>query len=169
MDVKTVITSQYLASLEMMKEVVTKCPDEVWRNRKPTNQFWHVVYHALFYTHLYLQPQEADFTPWSKHRRNLNAFEPPPWAPEEEVEPGEPFSQTEILDYLALCQQEVHAQLSNLDLEAASGFDWIPLNKLELQFYNIRHLQHHVGELSQRLWAEAGIESGWVGHSPKHQ
>jgi hypothetical protein len=139
----------------------------VWHDAAPSNQFWHIAYHALFYTHLYLQPQEADFTPWPKHRLNLNAFGPPPWAPEEEIEPGEPFSQAEVLDYLALCQQEVHTQTRDLDLEAPSGFDWIPLDKLELQFYNIRHLQHHVGELSQRLWAEAGIEINWVGQSPK--
>lgn len=167
MDTRAAIVSQYLATLEMMKQVVTKCPDDVWRNARPSNQFWHIAYHALFYTHLYLQPQGADFVPWSKHRPNLNAFGPPPWAPEEEVEPGEPFTQAEVLDYLALCQQEANNQTQNLQLDAPSGFDWIPLNKLELQFYNIRHLQHHIGELSQRLWAEAGIEINWVGRSPE--
>jgi hypothetical protein len=34
MDAKAVITSQYLAALEMMKQIVSKCPDEVWRDRK---------------------------------------------------------------------------------------------------------------------------------------
>jgi len=167
MDVKATIVSQYLAALEMMKQVIEKCPNAVWLNADHPNFFWHVAYHALFYTHLYLQPQEADFIPWTKHRRNLNSFGPPHWAPEEEVEPGEPLSQAEVLDYLALCQQEVQTQTLNLDLEAPSGFDWIPLNKLDLQFYNIRHLQHHVGELSQRLWAEAGVEINWVGQSPR--
>jgi hypothetical protein len=167
MDTNAVITSQYLATLEMMKQVIAKCPDEVWRDAKPANQFWHIAYHALFYTHLYLQPKEAEFTPWPKHRPNLNLFGPPPWAPDEEIEPGEPFSQTEVLDYVTFCQQEAQVKTRNLSLEAPSGFDWIPLNKLELQFYNIRHLQHHVGELSQRLWAEAGIEIDWVGRSPK--
>lgn len=167
MDIKATIISQYLAALEMMKQVIEKCPDAVWLNANHTNDFWHIAYHALFYTHLYLQPQEADFTPWSKYRRNLNAFGPPPWAPEETVEPGEPFSQAEVLDYLALCQQEVQTQTANLDLDAPSGFDWLPMNKLELQFYNIRHLQGHVGELSERLWVEANVEIDWVGqHTP---
>jgi len=166
MDVKATVISQYLATLEMMKQVIEKCPDAVWLNADHTNYFWHIAYHALFYTHLYLQPQGADFTPWTKHRPNLNSFGPPPWAPEEKVELGEPFDQAEVLDYLALCQQEVHTQTHSLNLDAPSGFEWIPLNKLELQFYNIRHLQHHVGELSQRLWAEAGIEINWVGQSP---
>ena len=167
MDVKATIISQYLAALEMLKQVIEKCPDAVWLNADHANDFWHVAYHALFYTHLYLQPQEADFTPWAKHRRNLNAFGPPPWAPEETVEQGEPFAQAEVLDYLALCQEEVQTQTAKLDLAAPSGFDWLPMNKLALQFYNIRHLQGHVGELSERLWVEANIEIHWVGqHTP---
>jgi len=27
-----------------------------------------------------------------------------------------------------------------------SGFDWLPFDKLELQFYNIRHIMQHTGE-----------------------
>ncbi|GJM40875.1 MAG: hypothetical protein DHS20C20_11570 [Ardenticatenaceae bacterium] len=160
------ITSQYLAALEMMKIVIDKCPDALWRSEKFTNPFWHIAYHALFYTHLYAQPEEADFVPWEKHRPNLNGFGPPPWAPDEPYERGDPYSQAEMLDYLVICQNEVAQQTSQLNPEAPSGFSWISLNKLELQFYNIRHLQLHIGELCERLWAEAGIEVGWVGKFP---
>ncbi|WP_420629766.1 DinB family protein [Candidatus Leptofilum sp.] len=160
------ITSQYLAVLEMMKQVIAKCPDDLWQDASHTNPFWHVAYHALFYTHLYAQPEEATFVPWEKHRPNVNGFGPPPWAPDEPWERGEPYSQADLLDYLAICQNEVTKQTSQLNPEAPSGFSWIPLNKLELQFYNIRHLQLHIGELCERLWAEAGAEIGWVGKFP---
>ncbi|MBK7894550.1 MAG: DinB family protein [Candidatus Promineifilaceae bacterium] len=166
MNIQADITSQYLATLAMMKQVIEKCPDELWRNPTFTNPFWHIAYHALFYVHLYAQPEEATFVPWEKHRPNLNGFGPPPWAPDAPWERGEPFSRAELLDYLAICQKEVTKQTSQLNPEAPSGFSWIPLNKLELQFYNIRHLQLHVGELCERLWAEAGIEVGWVGKFP---
>lgn len=72
------ITSQYLAALEMMKRVIDKCPDELWQNATFTNPFWHIAYHALFYVHLYAQPEEAAFVPWEKHRPNLNGFGPRP-------------------------------------------------------------------------------------------
>ena len=49
--------------------------------------------------------------------------------------------------YYQLCRKEVDAMVDSLDLEAESGFYWLPMDKLELQFYNIRHLQMHVGEL----------------------
>jgi hypothetical protein len=47
--------------------------------------------------------------------------------------------------------------------EAPSRFAWIPLNKLELQFYNIRHIQHHTGELFERLGARANVDNlRWI-------
>jgi hypothetical protein len=44
-----------------------------------------------------------------------------------------------------------------------SGFYWLPMNKLELQIYNIRHIHAHAGELAERLSQRAGIEIDWVG------
>ncbi|MCB9122287.1 MAG: hypothetical protein H6640_21400 [Caldilineaceae bacterium] len=49
------------------------------------------------------------------------------------------------------------------DLSAPSGFDWLPMNKLELQIYSMRHLQQHAGELMERLGSRAGIDVPWVG------
>jgi hypothetical protein len=65
--------------------------------------------------------------------------------------------------YLELCRAEVEKQVPLLRLEEGSGFSWLPFNKLELQFYNIRHLQHHTGQLIERLRTVAGIGVGWVG------
>jgi hypothetical protein len=36
-------------------------------------------------------------------------------------------------------------------------------HKLELHLYNIRHIQHHVGELYERLGARNGTILDWVG------
>ena len=61
MDTKTVIKSQYLAALEMLKQAILDCPDSVWDDPEHKNRFWHIAYHTLFYTHLCLQPTESDF------------------------------------------------------------------------------------------------------------
>jgi len=53
-------------------------------------------------------------------------------------------------------------QVAAMDLQAESGFHWLPFNKLELQVYNIRHLQQHTGELCERLGAHGEIEVAWV-------
>jgi predicted kinase len=43
-----------------LKQAIEKCPDALWNDPADKNRFWHVAYHALFYTHLYLQPTDAD-------------------------------------------------------------------------------------------------------------
>lgn len=164
MDVNAVIASQYLAALEMLKQVVVKCPDALWADPDDTAQFWHVAYHALFYTHLYLQDTARDFTPWVRHRENYNYMGGRlPWPPHTPLEIGEPYDKDSILAYVAVCQQEVRDRVPALNLEAESGFEWLPFGKLELQIYTIRHLQQHTGELMERLGVRAGISVDWVG------
>ena len=67
MTTKDIIRSQYQATLEMLNQAIVQCPEDLWVDTKFTNQFWQIAYHALFYTHLYLQPSEDDFIPWEKH------------------------------------------------------------------------------------------------------
>ena len=45
---------------------------------------------------------------------------------------------------------------------APSGFSWLRFGKTELQLYNIRHIQHHAGQLTDRLRTAAGIGVRWV-------
>ena len=162
MDIAQVITSQYLASLDMLKQAVTKCPANLWNSPQDKNKFWHLAYHALFYTHLYLQPAEKDFVPWAKHRADYQFMGPLPWPPHQEPDIGEPYQKEEVLEYLEFCRQQVSEKVPVLNLAASSGFDWLPFNKLELQFYNIRHLQQHTGELCERL-GRVNIDIDWVG------
>ncbi len=151
MNYQQIIRSQFLATLEMLQQAVEKCPDTLWDNPADKNKFWHVAYHALFYTHLYLQPTEQDFRPWAKQRKAHDLSLP-----------ADPYSKEDVLEYLALCQQQVIEQVPQLDLDAESGFYWLPFSKAELQIYNIRHLQQHAGELMERLGSRAGLDVDWV-------
>ncbi len=154
MSIQDIIRSQYQASLEMLKQAILKCPDSLWADRQYKNEFWQVAYHALFYTHLYLQPSGEVFVAWSKHKPDYNDM----------GQVREPYSRLEILEYLELCQKQVDQQMASLaDLEAPSGFSWLPFNKLELQIYNLRHLQQHLGELCERLGVSSDIDVNWVG------
>jgi hypothetical protein len=163
MDVTEVIISQYQAALAMLKETIEKCPEGLWNSSEDKTKFWHIAYHALFYTHLYLQDTEQDFTPWSKHRKDYHFIGRLPYPPHDPPQIGEPYDKDSLLEYLAICQRQVDERLPRVNLEAASGFDWLPFNKLELQFYTIRHLQQHTGELMERLGSRADVEIHWVG------
>ncbi len=147
MDLHKTIRSQYLASLAMLKQVIVKCPEALWNAPGNQDKFWRKSYHALFYTHLYLQNAEKDFVLWEKHHD-----------PEGEV----PFTKDEVLEYLSFVEKQVADCVPVTNLDAESGFHWLPFGKLELQLYNIRHIQQHTGELYERLGAHENIELGWV-------
>ena len=153
--IKDVIHSQYYAALSMLEQSIENCPTHVWFDAEPTNKYWQVAFHVLFYTHLYLQPSESVFERWPKHRGESQSLGKPAHV--------EPYTQADMLAYLALCRAEVDRHVAGLDLAGESGFDWLPFNKLELQFYNIRHIMQHTGELSGRLFEQEGIEINWVG------
>jgi hypothetical protein len=150
MDTQKIIQSQYLAALAMLEQVIVKCPAALWNAPGDKDKFWEKAYHTLFYVHLYLQDVEADFKPWEKQHED------------EEI----PYTRDEILEYLLLAKEMVRNRLPRIKLEAESGFYWLPFNKLELQFYNIRHIQQHTGELYERLGTRENIELDWVGMQP---
>jgi hypothetical protein len=157
MNYSEVIRSQYLASLEMFRETITKCPASIWDDPSDKTKFWHIAYHVLFYTHLYLQESENEFRPWDKHRQDYQHMGP------SQPRIKKPFTKEEILAYLEVCKHEVDERTKQLNPDAESGFAWLHFNKLELQFYNIRHLQQHTGELMERLGTRANIDVAWVG------
>jgi DinB superfamily len=155
MSSKDAITSQYHAALEMLRQAVTRCPDSLWDDRRYKNVFWHIAYHTLHYADLYVQPSTDAFKPWAKYRTGYHRLDTPPG--------GEPYTKENILEYLDLCWQSVEKQVAAMDLDAPSGFGWLPFSKLELQIYNVRHIQQHTGELCERLGATGDIEVKWVG------
>jgi hypothetical protein len=168
MDTKRLIQSQYHATLDMIEEAIRACSETLWTDTTFKNVFWYIAYDALHYTHLYLSDSLQTFVPWSTGRQkderegaSLSS------GPDQQPTNGKPYAKDEVLDYLAFCRRQVYETVPALDLNAPSGFDWLPMNKLELQFYNIRHLQHHTGQLSERLRNSADFGLHWVAkHSP---
>jgi len=157
------IRSQFHAALSMMQQAVEKCPPTLWHRAEDRNKYWQVVYHALFYTHLYLQSTAQDFAPWSGHIPKSERMAPIPNPLPDEAETGPAYTKEEMLNFLAFCRQQVDNVVPTLDLHTESGFDWLPMSKIEVQFYSMRHLQLHIGELAERLWVANGIEVDWVG------
>jgi hypothetical protein len=161
------LTSQYYAGLAMLREAVAECPDEVWDDDAHTNAYWQIAYHALYFTHLYLQPNEDAFVPWAGHQSDVQHPDgiagPADLASKLPLIP-ERYAKSQVLAYCDICDAMVDGAVALLDLDSeASGFRWYPIPKLEHQLVNVRHLQHHAGQLADRLRNEAGIGVNWAG------
>ena len=166
METKPAIVSQYRAALAMLRSSIELCPDEQWNDAAYTNRYWNVAYHALFFADLYLSETDAAFVPWEKHRVDYQYLGPLWWEGNRVPAIGEPYTKADVLEYLARCESVVQERLDRTDLDAPSGFPWLPFGKLEVQFYNMRHIQHHTAQLIERLREDAGIAIKWVGMGP---
>ena len=164
------IKSQYHAGYAMLRETIENCPDEVWTSREHQNAFWQIAYHVLFFTHLYLQAEEAAFRPWDGHRSDVQHADgiAGPADPDSDLPLlPEPYTREQALEYLSLCDGSVDDWVDELDLAGpTSGFHWYRMSKLEHQLVNLRHLQHHTAQLADRLRASVGIGTQWVGGRP---
>jgi hypothetical protein len=156
------ISRQYQSELNMLQKAIEICPDDLWLSAPGAspNRYWHIAYHTLFYTHFYQSASEADFVAWPRHREGYNFLGPNPRNPQVPVA-DQPFTQAELLEYLTFCRAAVDEHLAALDPEAPAGFPWLQFNRYELQFYNLRHIAHHTGQLVDRLRSHAGTGIAW--------
>jgi hypothetical protein len=164
--VRASLKSQYHAALAMLGDAIARCPDDLWLDARPANAFWQVAYHALYFTHLYLQPNEAAFRPWEGQQTDVQHPDgiagPPDPASDLPLIPR-PYTQGEVLAYCRYCEAMVEDAVDALDLTSAeSGFWWYEIPKLEHQLVNIRHLSHHAGQLADRVRAASGEGVAWV-------
>ena len=154
---RAMLKSQYHAALAMLRETIERCPDDLWLDTRPTNAFWQVAYHTLFFAHFYLMPNEAAFRPWHGHQPEVHQPGSLPAIPR-------PYTRAEALEYWTVCDGMVDDRVDALDLQNPDcGFPWYKMSKQEHQFVSLRHIQHHTAQLVDRLRAAEGIGIRWVG------
>jgi hypothetical protein len=173
MDLRPALKEQYHAGLAMLRQCVERCPDDLWIYGTHPRTFWRIAFHAAFGTHNSLVQDEAAFNESFVVGRApsavVRALGAEHWTQCGEVEPyelpeGAPVvSQAEILEYLVFIDALINPTLDALDLDAAeTGFSWYKnMSKLSHELMNLRHLQGHVGQLSELLMAR-GIDIDWI-------
>jgi hypothetical protein len=165
-DIKAALKSQYHAALAMLEPAIEECPVELWAREHPASPYWQIAYHVLFFTHLYMIQNEDAFTPWEHHREETQFLGELPWPPHDPPNSGEPYTREQVLAYWRAVDGMVDATIDAVDLEAEDcGFWWYELTKLEHEWMNVRHIQHHTGQMRDRL-AEFVQLPDWMGGMP---
>jgi hypothetical protein len=158
--VKRMLAGQFEAALCMMNDCLAKCPSDQWDGRVAKYPFWQVAYHTLCFADLYLTESEAAFA----LRGDLH---PAGWSEFHDEFPSRRFDERELAAYLAICRQkavETIAAETAESLGRPTGFHWLRFSRLELHVYNIRHIQHHAGQMSAFLRrVDGAIDPRWVG------
>jgi len=140
-----ILKGQYEAALCMMKQCLAACPAEHWEDKIANGSFRWVAYHTLFFTDLYLTRNEKEFVLRDLHERGGDERGP-------NLTPG--LGKEDALAYVAICHQKVLDAIpkeTDEILQGESGFSWRKFTRAEMHIYNIRHIQHHTGQLSAFL------------------
>ena len=161
----TALWLQFGAAIDMLENALVACPVPLWKEHlwgeKSDHshapgfaEFWYLTYHTLFWLDLYLSgSREEDFAPpapfiWTEADST--------W-----VQPERPYTKEELRAYLASLRQKCHTTLAALTDEQARqtcDYPWAEgqaVSFLELQLYNMRHVQEHAAQLSLFLGQHA--------------
>jgi hypothetical protein len=148
----TALWRQLGAAIDMLDNALMACPaslwtEPLWRTPPPQSpEFWYIAYHTLFWFDFYLAGgPEEQFAPPAPFTRG--EFDPA-------ALPERPYTKEELRDYLAATRRKCQATLVALTDEQARQpveYPWSrgqPISYLELQLYNLRHVQEHAAQLS---------------------
>ena len=150
--IRTALWQQFGAAIDMLENALMACPDTLWHGRlwgDPSDpslppgfaSFWFVTSHTLFWLDLYLTASSERFVP------------PAPFNPDDDL-PKRPYSRDELHTYLVHLRQKCQATITELSGEKMRQpftFPWPggrTVSFLELQLYNMRHVQEHAAQLS---------------------
>jgi len=168
-EIRNVIKSQYHASLAMLRDMIERCPETLWSSStESTNAFWQIAYHTVFFGHLYMCPNKDAFRPWEEHQadnQNEDGLPGPPDSKSSLPLIPKPYTREQVLKYLDICDGMVDEAIHSIDIQSSDcGFPWYRnVTKLEHLFISIRHIQHHGGQLADRLRTSANEGTRWIG------
>jgi hypothetical protein len=150
--------SQFGAAIDMLADAIRLCPDELWTvevykdpEDERYSQFWFVAYHAVKWLDLHLTGSTQGFVP------------PAPFLAGSL--PDQPYTKRDVLAYLGATRAKVQAAIEGLTDERAQQrcvYDWMQPTYLELQLYNMRHVQEHAAQLNLVLGQHGVTGMDWV-------
>ncbi len=163
----TMIGRQFAAAIQMLRLAIEACPEKLWDDRSEGSPFWHLAYHALFFTDLYLSRDEKSFQSRTFHEDKAH-FLPGDYQDFAGIvgTPERAFTREQLLEHADLCLGKCQETFEALTEERAlerCGFWWYELNVGEFLLNNLRHTQHHAGQLALLLRRRADIGVDWLG------
>ncbi len=176
---KNCLCKNFLAAIDMFKNIVALCPGKVWEHDK---KFFYLTYHTAIFLDYYLSNPVKEFHPSLPY----TVLENLPAEAIDDVIPDKFYTKEELIDYISAIRKKCQALIQDVSDEKLKK-RWItdeemnlhglcpPLvsnyHVLEILFYNLRHLQHHTGQLNLLLRQKADLAADWISQAddPIHE
>ena len=174
---KQCLWTNFGAAIDMLSAAVSLCPEELWQQR---GRFYLLTYHVTIFLDYYLSIPSKDFNPMLPY--TLAESDSLPAESVDDVLPNRDYSKIELLTYIALAREKCRGLILYSQGDKLLG-QWIQEDEismhglcpslvsnysvLEILFYNLRHVQHHVAQLNIILRQTINKAPDWVAHTDK--
>ncbi len=156
---------QFGASIDMLINVVSNCTEEYLVTNK---RFYLLAYHTVVFLDYYLSIPPTDFSPVLKF--TIKDEDQRPSESIGNMVPDRVFSRHELIDYLSYsrvkCKKLIEslsdAEKFNLRFTEGNQEGDMDYSILEILLYNLRHTQHHTGQLNLIMRQELNQHMEWV-------
>ena len=163
-----VLWNQFGASIDMFKNIIALWPDQYWNM---TNRIYYLSYHTFLFLDYYLTIPPTNYSaplPFTM----VPPEKIPPYAVDD-LMPSKLYTRKEMVDGLQSCRQKCKQVIFSLTEENVqrpwidqpddiAGSVTLKYSVLEILLYNLKHLQHHAGQLNLLLREETGQAADWV-------
>lgn len=163
-ELKEGLWNQLGASIDMLENAISRSPEVLYESG---NKFFYLVYHSLVFLDYYLTIPPKDFS--APLPFTLKA---PGEIPEEAIDdviPDQIYTKAELLNYLKRSREKCHQLIMSLTAEKLSqrfveeqDTGAMDYSIIEILLYNLRHVQHHVGQLNMLLRQMGKEAPRWV-------
>ncbi len=156
---REILWKQFGATIDMLENAILLCPENFWNDTR----FWYSAYHTIFYLDYYLSTNPNEFIPPSPF--TLSEFD------HTGKMPGSIYSKKELLDYLEFTRKKCFDLINDLTEENAEkrfANEYRNYSRLEIILYNMRHVQHHVGQFNLLLRQNIDDVPKWVSQTKKN-
>lgn len=144
----------------MLENAISLCPESFWNS---DTRFWYDAYHTIFYLDYCLSTNPETFMPPSPF--TLSEFNPNGEMPDRIC------TKNELLDYLEFARKKCFDLIHDLTEEnTAKRFvnEYRDYSRFEIILYNMRHVQHHVGQLNLLLRQNIDDAPKWVSQTKRN-
>ena len=165
---KQTLWNQFGAGIDMLAHTVKALPESSW---SPKSKPYYLSYHTALFLDYYLTIPPTNYKPLLPYQ--LVPWEEIPSSGVDDLLPERPYSQAELREFITSARSKCKNLIRSLD-EKIVNAPWIEkpdeiagamtLNYtvLEILLYNLRHLQHHTGQLNFILRQLTGKPVDWV-------
>jgi hypothetical protein len=162
--IKESVWRQFGASIDMLENVIVMSPEDFMHENK---HFFYIIFHNLIFLDYYMTLPPEDFK--SKLPFTIKDANEIPKEAIDDLIPDSYYDKSELLEYLrqsrTKCFKMIHDLTEHkLNVRFTEDLDTDAMDYpiLEILLYNMRHVQHHTGQLNLLLRQNLHHSPKWV-------